>query len=53
MEERKQKVLFICTGNSARSQMAAAILRRRAEDRFEVHSAGLDPSAIHPLTLDV
>ena len=50
---KKVKVLFLCTGNTARSQMGEAFLRKFAGDRFEVYSAGLTPSEIHPLTLEV
>jgi len=49
----KPKILFLCTGNSARSQMAEGFLRKQAGDRFEVFSAGLEPGFINPLTIQV
>lgn len=49
----KPRVLFLCSRNSARSQMAAAFLKKHAGDRFEVHSAGLEPSEVHPMTVQV
>jgi len=50
----KRKVLFLCTGNSGRSQMAEAIVNARMSDGWEANSAGTDPSgSIHPKALSV
>lgn len=51
---RKLSVLFLCTHNSARSQIAEAILRRKGRDRFNVASAGSEPAnRVHPGAMDV
>jgi arsenate reductase len=46
-------VLFVCSHNAARSQIAEALLRRQAGDRFQAFSAGMRPRAVHPLTIAV
>lgn len=47
----KQRVLILCTGNSARSQMAEGLLRHLAHDRMEVYSAGTRPSTVNPYAI--
>ena len=50
----KPAILVLCTGNSARSQMAEAILERAVGDRFDVLSAGTEPAErVHPLAVEV
>ena len=52
--QKKQNVLFLCTGNSIRSQMAEGLLRHQAGERFEALSAGLEPkNEVHPLAIQV
>ena len=52
-EPIKPVVLFLCTGNTARSQMAEAFLKKYAGERFEAHSAGYEPKPINPYTIKV
>ena len=50
----KQRVLFLCTGNSCRSQIAEGLLKHLGGDRFEVYSAGSEPAGyVHPLAIQV
>jgi arsenate reductase len=46
------RVLFLCTHNSARSQMAEGLLREWGGDRFEAHSAGIEESVVRPLAIE-
>jgi arsenate reductase (thioredoxin) len=48
----KAKVLFLCTGNSARSQMAEGYLRHVVGDKYEVLSAGISPKGMNPLAVE-
>jgi arsenate reductase len=48
----KSKVLFVCIHNSARSQMAEAFLKRHCSERFEAHSAGLEPGKLNPVVVE-
>jgi arsenate reductase len=50
---KSTRVLFLGTANAGRSLMAEALLRSMDSERFEAHSAGIDPTAINPLTLQV
>ncbi|MFL6469020.1 MAG: arsenate reductase ArsC [Pyrinomonadaceae bacterium] len=49
----KKRVLILCTGNSARSQMAEGLLRNIAGGRFEVESAGMNPSSVRSEAIEV
>jgi arsenate reductase len=48
----KKRVLFLCTHNSARSQMAEGLLRKLAADQFETFSAGTEATRVHPLAIE-
>lgn len=49
----RDKVLFVCIHNSARSQMAEAYLNRLAGEQFEAESAGIEPGTLNPLVVEV
>ena len=50
---KKEKIIFICTANACRSQIAEGIMRKLAGDKFDVFSAGSNPSLVHPTTIKV
>ena len=52
-KQRKKKVMFLCTGNSARSQMSEGLMRHLRDNEFEVFSAGTEPKGIHLLAIEV
>src|SRR5215204_4977456 len=52
-DQDRRTVLFLCTHNSSRSQMAEGVLRHLAGDRFEVHSAGKEATAVRPQAIEV
>ena len=47
------RILIVCTGNSARSQMAEGFMRKYLGDEFDIASAGLDPKPLNPLAVQV
>ena len=49
----KKKLIFICTANSCRSQMAEGLLKEMASDFFDVFSAGSHPSIVNPMSIEV
>ena len=49
----KKRILILCTGNSARSQIAEGLFRSKSADRIEVCSAGTKPKGLNPLTVEV
>ena len=52
-KQGKRKILFLCTGNSARSQMAEGLMRNLRGDEFDVCSAGSEPKGMHPRAIEV
>ena len=52
-KSEKKKILFLCTGNSVRSQMAEGLMRHFRGDEFEVYSAGVEPKGVNSLAIEV
>ena len=52
MTTKRERILILCTGNSARSQMAEGLLRHDGGERFEVFSAGVSPSCVRPEAIE-
>ena len=50
---KKEKIIFICTGNACRSQIAEGVMRKLAGHNFDVFSAGSHPSLVHPMSIKV
>ena len=50
---KKEKIIFICTENAFRSQIAEGLMRHLASDRFEAYSAGSHPTKVHPAAINV
>jgi arsenate reductase len=50
---QKKKILFLCTGNSARSQMAEGLTRHLSHESIEVHSAGLEQKGLNPFAIQI
>tara|TARA_Y100000741_G_C17938838_1_gene430909 strand:- start:117 stop:542 length:426 start_codon:yes stop_codon:yes gene_type:complete len=50
---KKEKIIFICTENACRSQIAEGLMRHLANNKFEVYSAGSHPNRIHPMSIKV
>jgi arsenate reductase (thioredoxin) len=48
-----KRILFLCTGNSARSQLAEGLMRHFRGDEFEVFSAGTEPKGVHTKTIEI
>lgn len=51
--EKKKKVLFLCTHNAARSQIAEGLMNSLLSEKYEAHSAGIEPTSVHPFAVTV